>query len=103
MIQIFKNKYGSLRFFVGAKQQISDLCSADFPDGVFFDLETAEKIALITENRKIQIGFQNLKKAYLIYHFSTSEVGLCTIQELDFSSHVIPSKEIERLQVPFIF
>ncbi|MDY0362659.1 MAG: hypothetical protein RBR08_14505 [Desulforegulaceae bacterium] len=100
-----ENKYGSLRFLVGAKQQISELCSADFPEGVFFDLETAEKIALITENRKIQICFRNLKeeKAYLLYYFSASEVGLCFIQELDFSSPVMPSEEIERLQVPFIF
>jgi len=98
----YSNQYGSLKFMVGGKQKISDLKSDNFPEEVFFDLGMAEKIALITENRKIQICFRDLHRAYLVYHFTPSEVGLCSYIELDFSSRVTPSKEIERLQVPFL-
>jgi hypothetical protein len=99
----YSNKYGFLKFMVGDKQPISTLCSDNFPNHIFFDLETAEKIALITENKKIQICFKSLEKMYLVYHFTISEVGLCLVKKLEFSSPVIPSKEIERFPTPCFY
>lgn len=94
----FSNKYGSLKVvFVGERQEVSKIKSAEFPEDVFFDMETAEKIALITNNRRMQISFRKIDKGnhgYLLYHFLASEVSLCRIESLTFSSDVIPSEEI---------
>lgn len=65
-----------------------------------FDIETAEQIALITENRRIQIcpRFDPMDgMAYLVLHDSPSSASICSVKVLEFVCGTTPAKMIESL------
>jgi hypothetical protein len=64
-----------------------------------FDLHTAEKIALITENRRIQLcpHFPIDGLAYLVLHDSPSMAAICRVNVLEFSCATSPAEMIETL------
>ena len=91
MNHVYENKYGRLEFkIVAPYQKVSTINSKDIDDSLFFTIDDAEKIALITENRHIQIVFcyPNLKKAYLLHHSSCSVCAPCKIISLDFDNNI---------------
>ena len=65
-----------------------------------FSLDDAEKIALITENRKIQIcpHFMPMDGlAYLILHDSPSTAAICKVEIKNFSCNKSAADEISML------
>lgn len=89
----FENKYGKLVLqVVGPYQEVSTLHSKEFDKSCFFTIDEAEKIALITGNAGIQLGFPmwdpTHKTAYVIHHSSASVAALCRIVSLEFVKDV---------------
>jgi hypothetical protein len=100
-ILTYKNKYGYLEFEVIENyRDISTIHSKDLQDNLFFEIEVAEHIALITENRDIQLSVTyDPKKMFLIHHQSSSVAAVCRITKIEFNSDfnareilAIPSK-----------
>lgn len=89
MIQ-FTNRYGTLVIDpISEYHPVKGIRSDIVPvDGRFHGIDTAEKIALITENRHIQIGFQmpltRNSFGYILHHDSPSTCAICRIVSLDY-------------------
>jgi len=99
MNHAYKNKYGRLEFeVVGAYQDVSQLKSREFDSSCFFSIDEAEKVALITSNHGIQLGFAawDKSKAYFIHHQSANVAAVCRIISLDFDSTVNATQELDR-------
>ena len=62
-----------------------------------FDMETAEKIALITGNKGIQVGVVDEKFCYLVHHESPSAVRVCRVDHIVFNSDEDPTDILNRL------
>lgn len=96
----FCNRYGSLEL-----KPVTDYMPVDqikhtiAPIGSAFNLETAEKIALITENRRIQLCIipDNYRVMYVVHHSSTSIAAICEINSLAYNERINPQQELERL------
>lgn len=100
MQRTYKNKYGTLTIEdTGELMHVSQVKWANVPNELKFDIETGEKIALITENENLQqsYGFPIQGNGYLMRHESPSTVYLCKIVLIDFTSTVNPSVELDRL------
>jgi hypothetical protein len=98
MTHIYENEYGCLEIeVVGEYQRVAAIESNNFDAGCFFTIDEAEKIALITGNRGIQLGFPSfdLKKAYVLYHQSPSVAAVCRVVRLDFGKGINATKELE--------
>lgn len=84
----FENKYGSATIeIVGEFKNIKDIQRVkDLPKDLTFSIDDAEKLALISENRYIQITFDstNLRNAAVIVHSSPSIVALGKLTNLNF-------------------
>lgn len=97
----FQNRYGRLEVEpVTPLLQVRNIRGVDYPDDIKFDLETAERIVLITENRRSQIAFQEWTqngRAYMIVHTSPSEGYIVRIVSLDYTGPNA-QEEIERLR-----
>ena len=94
----FNNKYGSAELeVVGEYVPVCGLHSRDVPAEFKFSLDTAEQLALITENRRIQIIFEypSMKRAFLIVHKSASIAAVARIVNLDFFSGVDAAKVLK--------
>lgn len=97
---VYKNRYGSIRLTpVSDYMPVRSISSKILPQGAAFSIETAEQIALITENRNIQISFipDNMRVCYVLHHNSTSVAAICQVS-IEFTSPVSPQAEIKRLQ-----
>jgi len=97
---IYKNKYGELKLTVDNYVNIKTIFGKDLNENCLFDIAIAEKIALITENKNIQISFfkkDSQYKAYVVHHKSSDTVSICQIKELNFINNVNPQKEIEKI------
>lgn len=58
-------------------------------------IEGAEKLALITDNKDIQVAFTpDLKQAYVLHHKGPSTVAIVKIEHLTYLGDT-PAKEIE--------
>jgi len=91
----FQNKFGTLVVEpYGEFENIADIHGKNLPDDVKFDLETAEKIVLITDNYKIQIGIV-FPIAYMMVHVSPSVVQVVKIRSIEYVGGV-PKEEIEQ-------
>ena len=97
---VYQNKYGRLELQPGEYQNVSDIHSKDLDEDVFFGIDEAEKIALITENKNIQLAFAypELKKAFVLHHKSFDAAAVCRVVSLEFTGGVNPQEEIERLR-----
>jgi len=93
----YHNEYGILELIPSDYVDISTILVATTPDEFKFDLETAEKIALISENARIQLtfGYPNLKDAIVVHHTGPRTAAVCRIHRLEFTSGVNPREEIE--------
>ncbi len=92
----FKNKYGTLTLkLVSAVMPVDSIHGADIDNAYKFDLKTAEKVALITENRRIQIGGTNAHDCYVVAHESVSTAAIARIETMDYMSGV-PAQELYR-------
>lgn len=96
---IYENKYGRLEIeIISPYKDVSKMYSKDFDESCFFTLDEAEKIALITGNRDIQLCFSRMNDSYrvaLLHHKSSSSAALCKISNLEFDSAVNPAKELD--------
>lgn len=99
----WSNRYGTLVVApVTEVQAVGGIRGADMRDELKFDLETAEKIALITDNRRCQISgdFKRGGRYYLLVHVSCSRVAVVRIVSLDFADGVSAREEIVRSVAP---
>ena len=94
MIKEYKNKYGLLELetitdFVHISYNYKSSCHD------FLNIETAEKIALITNNKDIQICIngKDFNSYYIILHNTPSTAALCKINKLNYIGD-IPQIEI---------
>jgi hypothetical protein len=95
----YKNKYGSLVLeIIGDYRDISGVKSKDLDQSLFFSIDIAEQMALITGNKDIQISFSypDLKKAFVIHHQSSAVVALCRIVSIGFSKEIDATAELSR-------
>lgn len=94
----FKNKYGSLTLEVVSDfVKVKDLgLVKDLPEDQKFSMETAEQIALITDNRGIQIVFDstNIKIASVAVHDSVSTAAWAKIKHIDFDEKIDATEEL---------
>jgi len=91
------NKYGQFEFAVISHyQDVSKMSSVNFDPSCFFGIEEAEKIALITGNKDIQLGFASWdrSKAFLLHHQSSSLAALCKIVSINFCTSINPTLEL---------
>ena len=99
IIEMF-NQYGSLKLeIIGEYQDVSGIHSRNLNKELFFDIETAEKIALITENRGIQLSVfsGDHSKMFVVHHATSSSAAVCKLVELKFKEEINARDEIERL------
>lgn len=97
MITQFKNKFGSVTFRpVTEITHVKNIRGADVEARCLFDVETAEKLALITENHRVQIcptqgpdGW----RCYVVLHEDSANVAVAEIEELTYIGGV-PAAEI---------
>ena len=98
----YNNEYGNLEFElfdIEGFREVGEISSENIDNNLFFDIDIAEQIALITQNVRVQVGFvfPTNGKAYLIYHQSSNMGAVCKITKLEFTSKVNPTEEIEYL------
>lgn len=96
----FNNQYGFLSLsIVTPYMQVSQINSKMLPPGVTFSITTAEQIALITDNKHIQISFipGDLRIAYVMHHISASVAAVCEVVNLTMHKKIDAQKEIEML------
>lgn len=98
---LFQNEFGSLRVTpVTDFVPVRDIRKTN-PHAMAntVDMETAEKIALITKNRKVQICFRYPLDglAYLVLHDSPSTAAYCQVQIDNFSCEGAARDTIARL------
>ena len=73
----YENKYGTLELEPLEYRHVSTVLHATTPDDLKFDFETAERIALITENRHIQLAFVTKPcRALVVHHESPDTVAV---------------------------
>lgn len=101
---VYENKYGRVEIeVVGSPSPVNSFHAKDIDSDYFFSLEDAEKIALITENRHIQIGFSPKFDGYLLYHSSPSTAALCKVVNVSFGSDFNAREELARPNPFFIY
>lgn len=95
----YRNRYGALTVEpVSELMHVRDIRCADFPDSIKFDLDTAEKIALITENRRSQIAFSTWTRSslgILIVHATESTARVVRVVCLDYTGEIEPRMAIQ--------
>ena len=94
----FSNKYGSVTFaLVTEVLPLRTIYGSNLDPGIMFDIETAEKIALITDNHRIQLSPYKGKDGYRLYvvlHDSPSTVAVARIETLNYTGGN-PAQEIQ--------
>lgn len=81
----YSNKYGTAVLTpLGSIIHVSDIVGSDVVDaGYGFDTDTAEKLALITENVRLQPSFNMARRQwYVVYHHTSNTVQVCRLDEL---------------------
>jgi len=82
----YENRYGVLEVEpIEEHHKVSEILGKNIEERFFFDLETSEKIALITDNKDIQLGFLSsppYDKVYLVHHLTGSLGAVCRITKL---------------------
>lgn len=106
MITRYQNKFGNVTFRpIAEVTHVKNIRGAALDARCMFDVATAEKIALITENRRIQIcPFKGADgwRCYVVLHESESTAAVAEIEELNYTGGV-PAQEIHnarRADVP---
>ncbi len=95
----YQNKYGTLELMPLEYRHVSETHHKTTPVDLKFDTDTAEKIALITDNRHIQLVPNypaNLKEWMVCHHNAPDTCAVCRIVSINFVSDVDPQEEIQR-------
>ena len=82
----YKNHYGEAVIeIVSDYMSIKKVTRKYVPKGCWFNMDQAEQIALITDNRHLQIGFsEDLRHAYVIHHKNANTVAYCKVTSINF-------------------
>lgn len=98
----YQNSHGKLALeTVTEFVNVNTLRVRDFPETCLFDLETAEKLALITRNKHIQICMDpETRRVGVIYHSAPDKAAICKIVNLDYTGNNATT-ELERCQKYF--
>ena len=81
----YKNKYGTATLTpIGPIVHVSKVVGAEVIDaGYGFDMATAERLALVTENARLQPAYNMARRqCYVVCHHSPSEVQVCRLDAL---------------------
>jgi hypothetical protein len=100
----YHNRYGNLTLdLVTDFQSVRNFSFAMVPQDCVITIDQAEQIALITDNRRLQVCFcpDDLRKCYVIVHNSASTAALAKVSCLNFISTVNPASEIASLAQVF--
>lgn len=99
MIKEFKNEYGiAIISSVSDEMSIKDVLGKNIDDSLKFDIDTAEKLTLITGGGYAHCCYQmDIKKFYLILYTSKSTCYICKIDRLEYAHNANPAKELDRL------
>jgi hypothetical protein len=95
----FANKYGQVELKpVTAYMPVNQINSKMLPSGCTFSIDTAEQIALITDNKHLQMSFipGNMRVCYIMHHDSASVAAVCEVSSLIFVG-TNATEEIARL------
>lgn len=95
----FENKFGSLQVSLVTEFMPVGKISQEIQEvsDNMFDLNTAEKIALITGNKKVQICmcYPLNGLGYMVYHRNSQEAAVCKVDSIQFSCAMSPAEQIE--------
>lgn len=88
----YNNKYGSLTLVrTEDYTYVGDMSSKDIKDEDYFiSIEEAEQVALITDNKGIQIAFDpnsKYKKAYVVHHKNSSTAAFVKVEDLRYTNN----------------
>ena len=64
-----------------------------------FDIETAERLALITENRGIQIAYVPPGRCYVVVHKASNVVAVCRAEIEEFHCSQSAAQQIEDFEM----
>jgi hypothetical protein len=92
----YENKYGSLRLeLVTDYVPVSQIRAKDQNWDVFIDLDTAEKVALITGNKDTQLCVGADKRSmFIIHHIKGDTAAVCKVVDLNFDNKYNATKEL---------
>lgn len=94
----FENVFGCVTFVpVTEAMHVSKIRGADLDPGCLFDIETAEKVALITENRHIQLcSFKTVDgwRCYVVLHETASTAAVAKLDALTYVGKT-PAHELQ--------
>lgn len=103
---IFENRFGKLTLtpitaYVPVSSILFDTCEAAQANTI--DLESAEKVALITDNCNVQVCFPmqcKFESGYVIHHNGPSTASVCKVDIQAFQSDdgISPAEQIESLR-----
>jgi hypothetical protein len=86
----YQNNYGTLVLEpVSEYRSVDGIRSDIVPENSrFYGIDVAEKVALITENRRIQIAFQmpltRNSFGYILHHDSPNTCAICRISSMEY-------------------
>lgn len=94
----YENKYGTLELeIVSDYQNVSSIHSKNLSPDLFFNITTAEKIALISGNEDIQLSVTfDAKKMFVIHHKSSNVAAVCRVKSINYTYDVTPQLELAR-------
>lgn len=104
-MKTYSNKYGTLVVEpITEVMPVKEVRLANFPDDAKFDLDTAERVVLITENRRSQIVVASVHQPVgLVVHESPSTCWIARIVSLDYTGpNPQQAIEDERRRTPSI-
>lgn len=84
----YTNRYGEATLTpVGPIVHVSTVRGEQvIDDGYGFDMDTAGKLALITENRRLQPAYNMVRRlSYVMLHHSPSDVQICRLDHLNYT------------------
>lgn len=100
----FSNKFGAVAFRpLSEPRTIAGIRGADLDPACTFDIETAEKIALITENRRVQIAPFKTANGWRCYVFLHETANTGAVAEIESLAYVggEPAHELQKARRDF--
>ena len=101
MAKKYKNKYGYLEMeTIEEYRPVGEISSKNYDkkdSSIFFNIEMAEQIALITENDDTHIGcvFPEMNIMFLIHYKNGKMAAVCRIKKIEYYSSISAENEIE--------
>ena len=97
----YSNEFGTLALLiVAALRPVSGFRLADVDDKYTFALETAEQIALITDNRRLQLVCAG-GRCGVVVHASPNEIHLASVAAINYTGGN-PAQELHDARSPLV-